>query len=105
VTRSLTKEGDEVLGATTKVKTIKNKTYSPFKKGEFEIVFGKGIDKFAEVINLSVEYEIVKKAGSWYSYEHTKIGQGIDSVKALLADNPELYTEIEEKVIQQIKGE
>ena len=105
VTRSLTKEGDEVLGATTKVKTIKNKTYSPFKKGEFEIVFGKGIDKFAEVINLSVEYGIVNRAGSWYSYGDVKIGQGIDSVKSLLADNPELYTEIEEKVIQQIKGE
>ena len=105
VSRSLTKEGDEVLGATTKVKTIKNKTYSPFKKGEFEIVFGKGIDKFAEVINLSVEYGIVNRAGSWYSYGDVKIGQGIDSVKSLLADNPELYTEIEEKVIQQIKGE
>lgn len=104
ISRSLAKEGDDVYGALTKVKTIKNKTYSPYKNTEFEIVFGKGIDKFSEIINLSVELNIVNKAGSWYSYGDVRIGQGIDAVKLLLADNPELYDEIAEKVIQNFKS-
>ena len=105
ITRSLVKDGDEVYGATTKVKTVKNKMYSPFKKGEFEIVFGKGIDKIAEILTLAVEMNIIQKAGSWYSYGETRLGQGATSVKDVLRDNPELYEEIEGKVIENFKAE
>ena len=98
------KDGEDIMGTLTRIKTIKNKMYPPFKKGEFAIIYGKGIDKFSEILTLAVEMNVIQKAGSWYSYGDTKIGQGIDSVKLLLADNPELYEEIEEKVIESFKS-
>ena len=92
------KEGDEVLGNRVKVKIVKNKLAPPFKLAEFDIIYGQGISKIGEIIDMGVEFEIIKKSGSWFSYGETKLGQGRDSVKQLLADNPELCTEIENKV-------
>ncbi|PRY89073.1 recombinase RecA [Mongoliibacter ruber] len=93
------KEGaDNVLGNRTKVKVVKNKVAPPFKVVEFDIMYGQGISKVGEIIDLGVEFEIVKKAGSWFSYEGNKLGQGRDSVKSLLLDNPELMDEIERKI-------
>lgn len=99
---SLAKTGDDIYGSVTKVKTIKNKTYSPFKSCTFEIIYGKGIDKFGEVLEVAVELGVIDKSGSWYSYGDTKLGQGMDSVKSVIGDNPELYEEISEKVIPKI---
>lgn len=96
------KEGDLVVANKTRVKIIKNKTYPPFRNCEFNIVFGKGIDSFAEVIDKSVEYNIIKKSGSWFSYGETKLGQGILSVHSILQDNPELTEEIISKLLEQI---
>lgn len=96
------KEKEEVYGSITKVKTIKNKTFSPFKSCTFEIIYGKGIDKFGEIIELGIEMGIIAKNGSWYSYQDTKLGQGTSSVRDILMDNPELYEEIKEKVIANI---
>ena len=98
------KDGEDIMGTLTRIKTIKNKMYPPFKKGEFEIIYGKGIDKFGEILTLAVEMNIIQKAGSWYSYGEDKIGQGFDAVKLLIADNPELYEEIEKKVIENFKN-
>ncbi len=93
------KEGaDNVLGNRTKVKVVKNKVAPPFKVIEFDIMYGLGISKVGEIIDLGVELEIIKKAGSWFSYETTKLGQGRDAVKALLLDNPELMEELETKI-------
>lgn len=98
------KDGDEILGTTTKIKTIKNKMYPPFKKGEFEIVYGKGIDRTQEVLQFAVDMNVIQKSGSWYSYGEDRLGQGTETVKTLLRDNPEFYEEIEQKVIHKIKG-
>ncbi|MGY6520424.1 MAG: recombinase RecA [Mongoliitalea sp.] len=93
------KEGaDNVLGNRTKVKVVKNKVAPPFKVVEFDIMYGQGISKVGEIIDLGVEFEIIKKAGSWFSYEGNKLGQGRDSVKNLLLDNPELMDELEKKI-------
>ncbi|MEX2566853.1 MAG: recombinase RecA [Cyclobacteriaceae bacterium] len=93
------KEGaDNILGNRTKVKVVKNKVSPPFKVVEFDIMYGEGISKVGEIIDLGVEFEIVKKAGSWFSYEGNKLGQGRDAVKTLLLDNPELMDEIELKI-------
>ena len=92
------KEGDEVMGNRTKVKIVKNKLAPPFRLAEFDIIYGEGISKIGEVIDLGVEYEIIKKSGSWFSYGETKLGQGRDSVKQLLLDNPELAAELEAKI-------
>jgi len=92
------KEGDEVMGNRTKVKIVKNKLAPPFKLAEFDIIYGEGISKIGEVIDLGVEFEIIKKSGSWFSYGETKLGQGRDSVKQLLSDNLELCTELEGKI-------
>jgi len=93
------KEGaDNILGNRTKVKVVKNKVSPPFKVVEFDIIYGEGISKVGEIIDLGVEFEIIKKAGSWFSYEGNKLGQGRDAVKALLLDNPELMEEIELKI-------
>lgn len=92
------KEGDEVMGNRTKVKIVKNKLAPPFKLAEFDIIYGEGVSKIGEIIDLGVEFEIIKKSGSWFSYGDTKLGQGRDSVKQLLADNPELYAELEGKI-------
>ncbi|HEY5510161.1 MAG TPA: recombinase RecA [Prolixibacteraceae bacterium] len=94
------KEGEEVLGNHTRVKIVKNKIAPPFRKAEFDIIFGEGISKIGEIIDLGVELNIIKKSGSWFSYGETKIGQGRESVKSLLKDNPELAEEIEKKIIQ-----
>lgn len=95
----------EVLGNKTKVKVVKNKIAPPFKSTEFDIMYGKGISKVGEIIDIGVEYEIIKKAGSWFSYQDTKLGQGRDAVKNLLLDNPELMEELENKITKAIKGE
>ncbi|WP_143961997.1 recombinase RecA [Litoribacter populi] len=89
---------DNILGNRTKVKVVKNKVAPPFKVVEFDIMYGEGISKVGEVIDLGVEFEIVKKAGSWFSYEGTKLGQGRDAVKNLLLDNPDLMEELEKKI-------
>ncbi|AKP49909.1 recombinase RecA [Cyclobacterium amurskyense] len=89
---------DNILGNRTKVKVVKNKVSPPFKVVEFDIMYGEGISKVGEIIDLGVEFEIVKKAGSWFSYEGNKLGQGRDAVKNLLLDNPELMDEIEFKI-------
>jgi recombination protein RecA len=96
------KEGDEIVGNRARVKVVKNKVAPPFRKAEFDIVYGKGISKMGEIIDLGVEMEIVKKSGSWYSYGDTKLGQGRDAVKNLLEDNPELAEEIEELIREKI---
>ncbi|PQB05524.1 recombinase RecA [Aureitalea marina] len=89
---------NEVMGNRTRVKIVKNKVAPPFKMAEFDIMYGAGISKVGEIIDLGVEYEIVKKSGSWFSYEDTKLGQGRDAVKSLLLDNPELMEELEQKI-------
>jgi recombination protein RecA len=92
------KEGEEVLGSRTKVKIVKNKVAPPFRKAEFDIIYGEGISKTGELIDLSVDLELIKKSGSWFSYGETKLGQGRDAVKQLLKDNPELAEELESKI-------
>ncbi|MDX1461485.1 MAG: recombinase RecA [Marinirhabdus sp.] len=91
-----------VQGNKTRVKVVKNKVAPPFKTAEFDIMYGKGISKVGEVVDLGVDFEIVKKAGSWFSYDDTKLGQGRDAVKALLLDNPELMEELEQKIKEAI---
>jgi len=91
-----------VLGNKTRVKVVKNKVAPPFKTAEFDIMYGEGISKTGEILDLGVEYEIVEKSGSWFSYGGTKLGQGRDSVKVLLKDNPELMDELEGKIFQII---
>ncbi len=93
----------EVMGNKTRVKVVKNKVAPPFKTAEFDIMYGVGISKVGEVIDIGVDYEIVKKAGSWYSYDGTKLGQGRDAVKKLLMENPDLMDELEEKIVEAIK--
>ncbi len=91
-----------VQGNKTRVKVVKNKVAPPFKQAEFDIMYGEGISKVGEVIDLGVEYEIIKKSGSWFSYGDTKLGQGRDAVKALLLDNPELQEELDGKIREAI---
>ena len=98
------KDGDEVKGNRTKVKIVKNKLAPPFKKAEFDIVYGEGISRTGELIDLGVDLEIIKKSGSWFSYADTKLGQGRDAVKGLMRDNPELAEEIEKKIVEAFKG-
>jgi len=97
------KDGDNVLGNRTKVKVVKNKVAPPFKVAEFDIMYGEGISKTGEILDLAVEFEIIKKAGSWFSYGDTKLGQGRDAVKVLIKDNPELADELEAKIKALIK--
>lgn len=92
------KEGVEIIGNRTKVKIAKNKVAPPFRTVEFDIIYGEGISKLGEIIDLGVDFEIIKKSGSWFSYNDTKLGQGRDSVKQILTDNPELCAEIEAKI-------
>ena len=99
------KESDEVSGNRVKVKVVKNKVAPPFRIAEFDIMFGQGISKAGEIIDLGVEYEIIKKAGSWFSYGDTKLGQGRDGVKQILLDNPELMDELEGKIRALVNGE
>jgi len=97
------KDGENVLGNRTKVKVVKNKVAPPFKVAEFDIMYGEGISKTGEILDLAVEFEIIKKAGSWFSYGETKLGQGRDAVKSLIKDNPELADELEVKIKNHIK--
>jgi recombination protein RecA len=89
---------DNITGNRTKVKVVKNKMAPPFKVVEFDIMYGEGISKVGEIIDLGVELEIIKKSGSWFSYEGSKLGQGRDSVKQMLLDNPEICEELEAKI-------
>ncbi|MNJ87651.1 recombinase A [compost metagenome] len=99
------KDSDEVAGNRVKVKIVKNKVAPPFRIAEFDIMFGEGISKTGEIIDLGVDFNIIKKAGSWFSYGDTKLGQGRDAVKQLLMDNPELSEEIEAKIRAEVTGE
>jgi len=92
------KDGDNVTGNRTKVKIVKNKVAPPFRTAEFDIMYGEGISKSGEILDLAVDFEIVKKAGSWFSYQDTKLGQGRDAVKQVIKDNPELADELEAKI-------
>jgi recombination protein RecA len=97
------KDGDQVLGNLTRVKVVKNKVAPPFRKAEFEILFGKGISKLGEIVDLGVQFGIIKKSGAWFSYDDTKLGQGRDAAKQLIADNPELAEELEKKIMEAMK--
>jgi len=97
------KDGEEIKGSRTKVKVVKNKLAPPFRKAEFDILYGEGISQVGEVVDLGVDFGIIKKSGSWFSYGETKIGQGRDAVKQMLNDNPELYEELKEKVYEALK--
>ena len=97
------KDGEEVLGNQTRVKVEKNKVAPPFRKAEFEILFGQGISKIGELVDLGVQYGIVRKSGAWFSYEESKIGQGREAAKRTLADNPELAEEIEAKIFAAMR--
>jgi len=94
------KEGEQVLGTRTKVKIVKNKVAPPFRKAEFDIIYGEGISKTGELVDLAVDLDLIKKSGSWFSYGETKLGQGRDAVKQLLIDNPELAEELETKILE-----
>ena len=98
------KDTEEVRGNRSRVKIVKNKMAPPFRKAEFDIIFGKGISKVGEVIDLGVDYDIIKKSGSWFSYGDTKLGQGRDAVKKILEDNPELMEELEAKINEALKA-
>jgi len=97
------KEGENVIGNRVRVKVVKNKVAPPFKQAEFDIIFGEGISKIGEIIDMGVEKGIIKKSGSWFSYNDTKLGQGRDALKQLLKDNPDLLAELEEKVRSALK--
>ena len=96
------KDGDNIIGNQVRVKVVKNKVAPPFRKAEFEIMFGEGISKVGEILDLGVEFEIIKKSGSWFSYGDQKLAQGRDATKELLKDNPELCEELEAKIMQVI---
>ena len=98
------KEGEEIIGNRVKVKVVKNKLAPPFRKAEFDIIYGEGISRILEIIDLAVEYNIIKKSGSWFSYGETKLGQGRDAVKKLLQDNLELADELEKKIMEVLKN-
>ncbi|MDB4582070.1 recombinase RecA [Draconibacterium sp.] len=98
------KDGEEVSGNHVRVKVVKNKVAPPFRKAEFDILYGEGISKSGEIIDLGVQYNIVKKSGSWFSYGETKLGQGRESVRNLILDNPELAQELETKIMEAITG-
>ena len=96
------KDGDNVIGSQVRVKVVKNKVAPPFRKAEFEITFGEGISKVGEIVDLGVEYGIIQKSGSWFSYNETRLAQGRDAVKNVIKDNPELAEEIEAKIMDAI---
>lgn len=97
------KDGDNVTGNRAKVKVVKNKVAPPFKKAEFDIVYGEGISRVGEIIDLGVDFNIIKKSGSWFSYGETRLGQGRDAVKSILAENPELADELETKIREALE--
>ena len=99
------KEGEEIIGNRTKVKIVKNKVAPPFRKAEFDIMYGEGISKVGEILDLGVDLDIVKKSGSWFSYGETRLGQGRDAVKQIIADNEEMMLELEEKIKKALASE
>ncbi len=99
------KDGDEIIGSQTRVKVVKNKVAPPFRKAEFDIMYGEGISRTGEIIDLGVEYGIVKKSGSWFSYGDTKLAQGRDAAKNVLRDNPELAAELETKIMEAVQAD
>jgi len=98
------KDGEDIVGNRVKVKVVKNKVAPPFRKAEFDILYGEGISKVGEIIDLGVELNILKKSGSWFSYGETRLGQGRDSIKSILLDNPELCEELETKIKHALSG-
>ena len=94
-----------VLGNKTRVKVVKNKVAPPFKQTEFDIMYGEGVSKVGEILDIAVEFEIIKKSGSWFSYDETKLGQGRDAVKQMIKDNPDLMDELEEKIKTALNSE
>ncbi len=98
------KNGDDVLGRLTKVKVVKNKVAPPFRRAEFDIMFGEGISKSGEIIDLGVEYDIIQKSGSWFSYNGSKLAQGRDAAKKIVRDNPELAEELEAKIMEALRA-
>jgi recombination protein RecA len=99
------KEGEEVMGNRVKVKVVKNKVAPPFRKAEFDIMYGEGISKVGEIVDLGVDLNVLKKSGSWFSYGETRLGQGRDSVKQIILDNPELMEELEAKIKSILEGQ
>ena len=102
--RTPIKVGDEAVGSRVKVKVVKNKVAPPFRQAEFDIMYGEGVSKIGEILDLGVDYDVIKKSGSWFSYGDTKLGQGRDAVKELLKDNPELTEELSQKITEAIKN-
>ena len=98
------KDGEEVLGRHARVKVVKNKVAPPFKRAEFDIMFGEGISKASEIIDLGVEYGVIQKSGSWFSYDGSKLAQGRDAAKRVVSDNPELAEELEAKIMAALQG-
>jgi recombination protein RecA len=103
--RTQIKNGDQVIGNSTKVKVVKNKVAPPFQLAEFDIMYGKGISKVGEILDIGVEYGIIKKSGSWFSYDDTKLGQGRDAAKGTISDNPELAEDLEAKIKDAIENQ
>jgi recombination protein RecA len=97
------KDGEEIIGNRTRVKVVKNKLAPPFRKADFDILYGEGISQLGEIVDLGVDFEIIKKSGSWFSYGDTKLGQGRDAVKMIIKDNPELYDELKTKISEALK--
>ncbi len=97
------KDGEEIVGNRTRVKIVKNKLAPPFRKADFDIMYGEGISQLGEIVDLGTDFNIIKKSGSWFSYGETKIGQGRDAVKQILKDNPELLEELKGKVTESLK--
>ena len=97
------KDGEDVIGNQTRVKVVKNKVAPPFRKAEFDIMFGEGISRSGEIIDLGAELGVIKKSGSWYSYNETKLGQGRDAAKQCVSDNPELAEELEKLIFEKMQ--
>lgn len=98
------KDGEEILGNHTRVKVVKNKVAPPFRKAEFDIMYGEGISLSGEIVDLGVEYNVIKKSGSWFSYGDSKLGQGRETVKQMIMDNPELAEELRLKIVAAMNG-
>jgi recombination protein RecA len=98
------KDGDQIMGNHVRVKVVKNKVAPPFRSAEFDILYGEGISRLGEIIDMGVEYEVIKKSGSWYSYEEAKLGQGRDAVRNMLADNPDLADQIEAQIRERLSA-